>query len=269
MGSSMNLSWGGHSNGRIPASAMVTVRSEGFEAQAGRQVIALGAAFLRRFGKPLIISDGYRDYGEQVTNWNNWVRFRNGGPWAPQAAYYGTSNHGWGKAADFGSGVQTFGTAEKRWMDKHAPAYGWHPTGNGFTQPEAWHYDYTGNPTITAGDGHTIIEEEGDDDMLKPKLIKRTEGNAEWSLCAPWLKGTDSKQAGYLVTTDAAKAKAWARLYDRGFSNETEGNRADYMAMQEAAREIRTQWLNSTPTVELGEVAGPTAFTFTGTATPA
>lgn len=162
------MAWGGFQNGRIPAWAMIVVRGEHFETQAGRQVIALGAAFKKHFHKDLIINDGYRDYAEQVVNWNKWVAYRNGGPWAPQAAYYGTSNHGWGRAADFGSGVQYFGTPEKRWMDANAPKYGWHPTGNGFSNPEAWHFDYTGNPIIVAGDDITIIEDEQEMKVIAP-----------------------------------------------------------------------------------------------------
>ena len=162
----MSMSWGGHRNGQIPASAMITVRGEGFERGAGQQVILLGAAFKKRFNKDLIINDGYRSLSEQVSNWNKWIAYRqylNGGPWAPwaaQAAYPGTSNHGWGKASDFGSWVQYFGTEEKKWMDKNAPKYGWYPTGNEFSRPEAWHFDYLGNPAIVAGEDFDIIEEE-------------------------------------------------------------------------------------------------------------
>lgn len=145
------MAWGGYWNGRIPLSKLVVVRGEYFETVAGKQVVLLGAAFAAHFGKPLVINDGYRDYaGQQVT----WKIYRQGGN---QAAYPGTSNHGWARAADFGSGVQSFGSAEKRWMDANAPDYGWYPTGNSFRKREAWHFDYQGSPTIIpASDAATI-----------------------------------------------------------------------------------------------------------------
>jgi hypothetical protein len=112
---------------------------------AGSQFGMLAHAFEQALGHPLVITEGYRTYDRQVEYWN---RYQAGT--GNLAAYPGTSNHGWGISCDFGSGVATAGSAEKRWMDAHAPAYGWQPTGNSFARPEPWHFDYA-RPRITSG----------------------------------------------------------------------------------------------------------------------
>lgn len=134
--------WGGNSNGRIPASELAPVLSSvpgsGFlRSDAAAQYVSLTLAFRAALGTDLTITEGYRSYERQVDYWN---RYQQGT--GNLAAYPGTSNHGWGTACDFGAGVQTYGTAAKRWMDAHAASYGWEPTGNGFSSREAWHFDY-------------------------------------------------------------------------------------------------------------------------------
>ena len=144
-------SWGGYSNGRIPAAALTpivsTVAGSGYlRSDAARQYLSMSLAFSRAVGRPLVITEGYRTYARQQ---DYWTRYQNGT--GNLAAYPGTSNHGWAISCDFGSGVETAGTAAKRWMDANAPSYGWKPTGNGFSQPEPWHFDYTGAWVGTAG----------------------------------------------------------------------------------------------------------------------
>ena len=134
--------WGGYANGRVPSSALVavpaTVAGSGFlRDDAARQFLAMSLAFRSAVGTTLQITEGYRSYDRQVDYWN---RYQAGT--GNLAAYPGTSNHGWGISCDFGSGVQTYGTAAKKWMDANAPSYGWSPTGNGFSQREPWHFDY-------------------------------------------------------------------------------------------------------------------------------
>lgn len=135
--------WGGYSNGNIPARALTpvsaTVAGSGYlRTDAARQYLALSLAFSNAVGRPLAITEGYRAYSRQVDYWN---AYQNGT--GNLAAYPGTSNHGWGIACDFGAGVATAGSAAKRWMDANAPSYGWVPTGNSFSRPEPWHFDYT------------------------------------------------------------------------------------------------------------------------------
>lgn len=135
--------WGGQTNGRIPSSLMspvpATVPDSGFlRSDAARQYFSLASAFQREMGRTLVITEGYRSYERQVDYWN---RYQAGT--GNLAAYPGTSNHGWGISCDFGSSVDVAGSYMKRWMDAYAPAYGWTPTGNTFSRPEPWHFDYT------------------------------------------------------------------------------------------------------------------------------
>ncbi|WP_423918451.1 M15 family metallopeptidase [Frigoribacterium sp. 2-23] len=157
--------WGGFSNGRIPAEVLTTVSAtvagSGFlRDDAARQFLSMSLAFRQALGRSLTITEGYRDFARQVDYWN---RYQAGT--GNLAAYPGTSNHGWGISCDFGSGVETAGTAAKRWMDANGPSYGWQPTGNGFSRPEPWHFDYSGtwtgpsnvNKNAKAEDVDTVI----------------------------------------------------------------------------------------------------------------
>lgn len=102
------------------------------------QTVALMAAFEARFGVPLRITDGYRDFAGQVA-----AKAAKG----IYAATPGTSNHGWGQALDLGSGVQTETSTEYRWMKENGPRFGWfhpgwaedHNPSNG--QQEPWHWE--------------------------------------------------------------------------------------------------------------------------------
>ena len=141
--------WGGHANGKIPAAALAalvaTVQGSGYlRSDAARQYLSMSLAFSNAIGRPLVITEGYRSYARQLDYWNKYQAGTGN-----LAAYPGTSNHGWGISCDFGSGVQTAGTPAKRWMDANAPSYGWRPTGNTFSQPEPWHFDYVGAYTGT------------------------------------------------------------------------------------------------------------------------
>lgn len=135
--------WGGYENGRIPAARLTpvvaTVAGSGYlRDDAARQYLSMSLAFSRAIGRSLTITEGYRSYDRQLQYWRAYQAGTGN-----LAAYPGTSNHGWGISCDFGAGVESAGTAAKRWMDANAPAYGWAPTGNGFSQREPWHFDYT------------------------------------------------------------------------------------------------------------------------------
>lgn len=97
--------------------------------------------------------------------------------------------------------------------------------------------------TSTAGGETNPIDQE--DTM--PKLIKRIEGNPEWSLIWPSLSGPSELERGYIVTVDAERAKWWARFYDNGQNTEDKFNRADYMAAQAVARLDHQDWLRGQP----------------------
>lgn len=168
--------WGGYANGNIPASALTpvvaSVAGSGYlRTDAARQYLSLSLAFSNAIGTPLVITEGYRSYSRQVDYWNLYQAGKGN-----LAAYPGTSNHGWGISCDFGSGVASAGSAAKRWMDANAPSYGWSPTGNTFSRPEPWHFDYVGNYV-----GDIPLEVEQDPDVV---IIRATQA-------------LDEQQAGY------------------------------------------------------------------------
>lgn len=129
-----------YANGVLPASVLAYIPGtfKQLLAQLIPQTDALRSAFAAYFGKPLLITDAYRDLATQVT-----LKITKG----DYAATPGTSNHGWGRAIDFGSNVNVDGSPEHLWMVANAPAYGWtHPAwaadwnpANG--QHEPWHWE--------------------------------------------------------------------------------------------------------------------------------
>jgi energy-converting hydrogenase Eha subunit H len=132
--------WGGHANGRIPASAMKAVpavRGGYLRADAADAYTGLNAEFRARFGKSLTIQEGYRDYARQVYLYD---QYQNHG--GNLAAPPGTSIHGWALACDFGAGVNSYGTPEKTWVNANGPRFGWKPTGDSFSSREPWHFDF-------------------------------------------------------------------------------------------------------------------------------
>jgi hypothetical protein len=100
----------------------------------------LQVAFLNHFGRSLNISEAYRGRTLQTAYYRDYLAGVGN-----LAAVPGTSNHGWAISIDFGSGVGTYGSAAKVWMDANAPRYGWWPEGNGFSRREGWHYLYKPN----------------------------------------------------------------------------------------------------------------------------
>lgn len=144
------------------------------QAEAGRQLIALQNAFYAHFHQPLELSELYRDYARQVELRNLWLEGKGN-----LAAVPGTSIHGWALACDFGSGVASFGTPQKVWMDANAPAFGWRPTGNGFAPQEAWHFDYTGGATLIAPIGIKLVNSTTPTPAPAPPVAVVTEGDNE------------------------------------------------------------------------------------------
>ncbi|MGZ4611978.1 MAG: D-alanyl-D-alanine carboxypeptidase family protein, partial [Kineosporiaceae bacterium] len=98
----------------------------------------LSHAYAQVFGRPICVTDAYRSYEDQVRVYAERPGF---------AAKPGTSNHGWGTAADLCGGIESFGTATHAWMLANAPLFGWfhpawaEPTGS---LPEAWHWEFGG-----------------------------------------------------------------------------------------------------------------------------
>lgn len=128
-----------YGNGQIPSSVLCGLsfaKGEQLRCDAAVALEDLNQAFHGKFGRNLKLTDGYRSYGEQVA-----VAASRGA----LAAVPGTSNHGLGQAVDLSGGIQSFGSAEFRWMQANAGKFGWKHPGwaqAGGSKPEAWHWEY-------------------------------------------------------------------------------------------------------------------------------
>ncbi|MDO5627326.1 MAG: M15 family metallopeptidase [Mobilicoccus sp.] len=132
---------GTYPNGRFPDAALCGLESASghkLQPRAARAFDAMAAAYQEANGRPLCITDSYRSYAAQVD-----VRARK----PTLAAVPGTSNHGLGLAVDLCGGIENFGTPQHRWMQQHAPLFGFfHPAwaqANG-SKPEPWHWEFMG-----------------------------------------------------------------------------------------------------------------------------
>lgn len=125
--------WGGHANGRIPAEEMCPVpgapghRLRCDAATALDQLRLTAAAAGRSIG----ITDTYRTYDSQVDVAARKGLYSQGG----LAARPGTSDHGWGLAADL-----NLDAADLAWMRDNAGAFGFRED----TPRETWHWAYYG-----------------------------------------------------------------------------------------------------------------------------
>lgn len=150
-------SWGGYTNGKIPAKAMTKTANAYLRADSATAYGKMAAAFKAKFKKDLSITSGYRDYPTQqsifTTRYTPHTKspgaFWSGRYWILKkgqsvAAVPGTSNHGWALALDLGSNVNVAGSAEKKWADANGPTFGWYPKGNAWGEP--WHFEYTAPP---------------------------------------------------------------------------------------------------------------------------
>lgn len=137
-------------NGRLPDSDLRvtylyypgTANGRRLTKEAADRAEAMALAFMLHFNKPLYATDGYRDIDTQWVVWRKWLA----GTGAP-AAEPGTSNHGWGEALDLASNINSFSSAEHKWMRENAPKFGWrHPywAREGGGRQEAWHWEFVG-----------------------------------------------------------------------------------------------------------------------------
>lgn len=128
----------GAKNGQLPASDLKALSwspTKKLRPDAAAALEQLNNAYRLQFGHNLIVNDAYRSYADQIV-----VKAERGG----FAATPGTSNHGWGIAADLG-GI-AYGNAMDTWMLQNAPRYGWHrpawATQGGSGPHEPWHWEY-------------------------------------------------------------------------------------------------------------------------------
>jgi D-alanyl-D-alanine carboxypeptidase len=129
------VAWGGYQNGQVPLTALAhpaQAPTAWFRPDAAAAFDRLSTAYAARFGHALRVTDSYRDYAHQVS-----TKAEKG----YLAAKPGTSNHGWGLAADL-----AIGTADYEWLRASAPRFGWdNPTWArpGGSKPERWHWEFT------------------------------------------------------------------------------------------------------------------------------
>jgi hypothetical protein len=128
-------------NGHIPFSVLCPVwgaAGKYLRADAEYAFDRMSHAYATVFGTPICVTSAYRSYEDQVRVYAERPGF---------AAKPGSSNHGWGTAADLCGGIQSFGSASHRWMLANAPLFGWfhpswaEPTGS---LPEPWHWEFGG-----------------------------------------------------------------------------------------------------------------------------
>lgn len=167
-------------NGQIPTSALTrTTAGVLLRADAAASYERLAKEFNKAYG-PMYVSDGYRDrtegpfsqeaifrqrYRAQATGSGPFgdVRWWNGRRYVRHtgaaAAVPGTSNHGWGVAADFGAGINaSFTSPAHRWMAQHGPSHGWTNTeGRSVNEPWHWVYDPARDQHRTTGGGGSTV----------------------------------------------------------------------------------------------------------------
>lgn len=101
----------------------------------------LNDAFKAQFGNNIVLTEAYRDYGNQVAI----KKDASDRGQSQFAATPGFSKHGWGLAIDMGGGLQSFKSNEYQWMMDNALNFGWnHPAfaAPGTPAPEPWQWEY-------------------------------------------------------------------------------------------------------------------------------
>lgn len=125
-------------NGQLPSADLCTLwdGSTQLRADAAEALAELNAVYVTRFGSDMCLSSGYRTLAQQSA-----VKASRGS----LAAASGKSNHGFGLAVDFCSGLTT--GAQWEWLNENAPTFGFEnpawakPGGSG--PYERWHWEYT------------------------------------------------------------------------------------------------------------------------------
>jgi len=123
-------------NGLIPAKYLCDLPQKGeqLRADAARSFYKLNAAYKRRFGRDICITDSYRSLADQQRVYYQRPGF---------AAIPGRSNHGLGTALDLCGGVQISGSVQFRWMEANSRRYGWFHPSWAYSNPfEPWHWEY-------------------------------------------------------------------------------------------------------------------------------
>lgn len=122
-----------------PRNATGKFGGESFRKEAAGALADLNVPFRKRFGKDIPVGEGMRGIDRQNYYYDRYI---NRLPGWTVAAYPGTSNHGWGLAADFGSPINNSNSDMHKWLQANAGGYGWFWAGADFGEP--WHWEYDG-----------------------------------------------------------------------------------------------------------------------------
>ncbi|TDE19228.1 D-alanyl-D-alanine carboxypeptidase family protein [Actinomadura sp. 6K520] len=123
-------------NGLIPSKYLCALPQKGhrLRADAALGFYKLNAAYKRRFGRDMCVTDAYRSLSEQHAVYARRPGF---------AAVPGTSNHGKGQALDLCGGIQSSGSIQFNWMEANAEKYGWYHPAWAYSNPfEPWHWEF-------------------------------------------------------------------------------------------------------------------------------
>src|SRR5690606_18702466 len=122
--------------GLIPSKYLCDLPQKGhsLRADAALAFYKLNAAYKRRFGRDMCVTDAYRSLSEQHSVYARRPGF---------AAVPGTSNHGKGQALDLCGGVQISGSVQFNWMEANGRKYGWYHPAWAYSNPfEPWHWEF-------------------------------------------------------------------------------------------------------------------------------
>lgn len=153
----------GDENGRLPPERLINV-APGCEAYRDAAP-SLGRllATARHEGVAVGTRECYRAIDDQVAVRQSWTARGNSACAAPvqrdeRGRPVGTSNHGWGKAADFSDsgGSMRFTSPGYGFLEEQAGRFGWNHPGwaepGGSACPEAWHWEWVGDGGTMGGD---------------------------------------------------------------------------------------------------------------------
>lgn len=133
----------GYANGD-PRNAEGVVRLAGedwrLRPEAAGALRALNTEYRQRFGEDIRPLETMRSLETQQHYYALYQAGRGN-----LAAVPGTSNHGWGLAADLAYPLDRTSTEQHKWLVNAAPAYGWCWAGRHFSQVEPWHIEFDGD----------------------------------------------------------------------------------------------------------------------------
>ncbi|MEO5874473.1 MAG: D-alanyl-D-alanine carboxypeptidase family protein [Streptosporangiaceae bacterium] len=123
-------------NGLIPNKYLCKLpqKDSYLRADAALAFYKLNAAYKKRFGHDMCVTDAYRSLRDQQR-----LYYQRPG----YAAVPGRSNHGLGQALDLCDGVQSQGSTTFTWLRANSQTYGWFHPAWAYSSPfEPWHWEF-------------------------------------------------------------------------------------------------------------------------------